>query len=176
MLPPYGNFVDRLNVSGTYEELKICVQYGTAHIETVECVINDAVLTQAHDAKSVYGRFEEGICNAIAGNHTEITEWFVQNMGFFIKYQMETRVHSKDPQSFNTRDDKPTWSDFMKWVIQVILSADKMGVTAATAASIITTDVFGKEYRNMFPRAIKAVGNYNEIYRRNLGGIVRCTV
>ncbi|MFO7700943.1 MAG: amino acid ABC transporter substrate-binding protein [Acidimicrobiia bacterium] len=91
---------------------------------------------------------------------------------------------SKEPLGPATRQGDDQWFDIIQWTVFATFIADEAGVTAATVDSMMNdtpelTRLFGgeEEYQtsmglspDAFANAIKAVGNYGEIFERNLTG------
>lgn len=93
-------------------------------------------------------------------------------------------VISKEPLGPVTRGDDLAWFNVVKWVNFALINAEELGITSATAHEALAStkpDVrrfVGTEgdlgaklgLDNAFAiRAVKAVGNYAEIYERNVG-------
>jgi general L-amino acid transport system substrate-binding protein len=93
-------------------------------------------------------------------------------------------VISKEPLGPVTRGDDLAWFNVVKWVNFALVNAEELGITSATADEALAStkpDVrrfVGTEgdlgaklgLDNAFAiRAVKAVGNYAEIYERNVG-------
>ncbi len=94
-------------------------------------------------------------------------------------------VISKEPLSPVVRQGDPGWTDIVRWTLNALILAEEMGVTAKTADQM-ATDSGNPEVRRLLGsdtgyggmlglddlwarRAIKAVGNYGELFERNLG-------
>ena len=72
-----------------------------------------------------------------------------------------------------TRQDDPRWSDFVYWINAVTFYAEEQGITKETAhKELPAVNLFGPLYRDMLRNAIQAVGNYGDIYARNVQDIV----
>jgi general L-amino acid transport system substrate-binding protein len=93
-------------------------------------------------------------------------------------------VISKEPLGPVTRSDDFPWFNIVKWVNFALVNAEELGVSAANADEALAStkpDVrrltgaeggFGKSLgldEAWAIRAVKATGNYSEIYERNLG-------
>lgn len=93
-------------------------------------------------------------------------------------------VISKEPLGPVTRSDDFPWFNIVKWVNFALVNAEELGVSAANADQATAStkpDVrrltgaeggFGKSLgldEAWAIRAVKATGNYSEIYERNLG-------
>jgi general L-amino acid transport system substrate-binding protein len=93
-------------------------------------------------------------------------------------------VISKEPLGPVVRNDDVAWFNLVKWVAFGLVDAEELGVTSGNTDMALTStkpDIkrlaglegdFGKSFGvdNAFVlRAVKAVGNYGEIFDRNLG-------
>jgi len=70
------------------------------------------------------------------------------------------------------RQDDHDWDTFVYWVVMATIIAEDRGINLANSTKMPEVFVFGSEYNRMLRDAILAVGSYEEIYNRNLEGIV----
>ena len=99
-------------------------------------------------------------------------------------YVLFPEVISKEPLGPVVRDDDPQWFDIVKWVIYATVAAEEKGVTSANVATMRGSE--DPEVRRLLgvdpglgetlgldetwaARVIEQVGNYGEIFERNLG-------
>jgi len=98
-------------------------------------------------------------------------------------------VLSKEPLSPATVNADPVWSDAVRWTIYALMQAEELGITQANVDARVAeakakpnlADLrrflgvegdFGKQLGlppDFVVQAIKAVGNYGEIFERNVG-------
>jgi general L-amino acid transport system substrate-binding protein len=93
-------------------------------------------------------------------------------------------IISKEPLGPSVRQGDSQWFTIIRWVHFALLSAEELGVTRANIADMLHSAnpdirrLLGNEAEfgiglgldnNFAVRVIKAVGNYGEIYERNLG-------
>lgn len=83
-------------------------------------------------------------------------------------------VISKEPLGPVVRQDDPQWSDINRWVMFLLINAEEVGWTQSLAskAMIETTDKVNAQLgldKEWAVNVIKAVGNYGEIFARNVG-------
>jgi len=93
-------------------------------------------------------------------------------------------VISKEPLGPVVRNDDVNWFNLVKWVAFGLIDAEELGVTSANADKALASTKpqvrrltgaeggFGKAFgvNDAFVlQAVKAVGNYDEIFQRNLG-------
>ena len=94
-------------------------------------------------------------------------------------------IISKEPHAPVVRHGDDQWFDIMRWTIFALLTAEELGITQANVESFLTSQnpeirrllgqagdhgpLMGVDRRWAY-NAIRAVGNYGEIFERNLGG------
>ena len=92
-------------------------------------------------------------------------------------------VISKEPLGPVVREGDDAWAEIVRWTLNALILAEELGVTAATADADDPRDPqtrrllgldgdFGEALgleNDWARRAISAVGNYGEIFERNLG-------
>lgn len=93
-------------------------------------------------------------------------------------------IISKEPFALAVRQGDDQWSDIVRWVHFILINAEELGVTKANVEQQLKSDnpeirrllgVEGKQgeafgLTNDFAvRIIKHVGNYSEVFERNLG-------
>ena len=72
-----------------------------------------------------------------------------------------------------TRQNDPQWSSFVNWVVDGTIHAEENGITQRLSNSMPVINVFGGNFSRFFRDALHAVGNYGEIYERNLSPLLR---
>jgi len=93
-------------------------------------------------------------------------------------------IISKEPLGPVTRDDDPAWTDLVRWTLFGLIDAEEKGLTAtALAADVPNVEAerakaaaLGKPAaaalkvdEDWLANVIAGVGNYGEIFARNLG-------
>jgi len=67
-----------------------------------------------------------------------------------------------------TRQDDLQWSSFVFWIVEATFYAEENGITMALSNDMPTVNLFGHDFQRMFRDVILSVGNYGEIYERNV--------
>lgn len=96
---------------------------------------------------------------------------------------LEERV-SHEPLAAAVRDDDPRWEDVVRWTLNALIAAERLGITAEDAAAAETpadrpdvarllndgalAERLGLD-ADWARRAVAAAGNYAEIYERSIG-------
>ena len=93
-------------------------------------------------------------------------------------------VISKEPLGPMVRHGDDQWFDIVKWTLFALVTAEELGVTQANVDEMAKSDkpefkrAFGTDgnlgeqlglTKDWFSRIVKAVGNYGEVYERNVG-------
>ena len=167
---------------------EVCVQSGT----TTEKNLSDYSRAQNLKLKPVvFESFEaslkaffSGRCRAYTTDATSlatILQREVRNPG---DYAILPELISKEPLGPVVRRGDDEWFAIVKWVVNALIEAEELGITQANADAqkassdpavlrlLGVAEDLGKSLqldRDWAYRAIKAVGNYGEIYERNLG-------
>ena len=166
----------------------ICVTSGT----TTELNLADAFRQRNinftpltfEDTASVYGAYEEGRCDLATSDLSQLAA--VQTG--FADPEAHTLLDitiSKEPLTPAVPHGDAQWFDIVKVVIWGLINAEEFGVTQANVDEMMTSDnvevrrLLGAEGEwgqadlglpaDAIARAIRAVGNYGEIYDRYMG-------
>ena len=67
-----------------------------------------------------------------------------------------------------TRQDDVQWTDFVRSMVAATIHAEDMGITKTTAGDMPLMVLFGPDYYQCLRDVILAIGNYAEIYKRNI--------
>ena len=93
-------------------------------------------------------------------------------------------IISKEPLGPATRQGDDQWADIIRWVYNATVTAEEKGITSANVQSMMTANdpeilrLLGVEgsqgeelglNKDWAYQVIKQIGNYGEIYNRNLG-------
>jgi general L-amino acid transport system substrate-binding protein len=100
-------------------------------------------------------------------------------------------VISKEPLGPAVRQGDDQWFNLVKWTLYSLINAEELGVRSATIDDAVkspnpniqrlvgTEGEFGEQLgltRDWAARAVRAVGNYGEIYERNVGTQSRLSI
>ncbi|HWK45539.1 MAG TPA: amino acid ABC transporter substrate-binding protein [Stellaceae bacterium] len=128
--------------------------------------------------------FFSGRCDAYTTDKSGLAAVRASRAGQPGDYVILPETISKEPISLATRKDDPQFSDIVRWTMYALIEAEERGITAATIDSFKTsTDPGVQRLLGVVPgmgaalglpetwayTAIKSVGNYGEIFERNLG-------
>ena len=163
------------NEGSVCSETVICVADGSTHIGVILANYPNASIATEPGLRDMYEHFANGFCNVIAAEQFDLAESVMRDQsGYKGEYAIGNNVHSKEPFALVTRDDDVIWSDFVNWVMQTLIAAEDEGITSDVAHLIPLRSeaFFGDEFSSMFRDVVSVVGNYGEIYERNLEHIL----
>jgi len=170
----------------------ICVQTGTTTEQNVADHFTDIGLTydpQGGLSQDVAAAFFEGRCDVLTADASDLASRIVVRDDAD-DYKILPQIISKEPLAPGVRDYDSDWKDVVNWVVHGLLRAEEIGITqdnvAAMAANPPNTEVarlLGVSYEGgevaslgfeavdpqFIQRALAAVGNYGEIYNREIG-------
>lgn len=135
------------------------------------------------DEDALYSAFTQGRCQAATSDRSQLTARR-QSLPNPNNYEVLSEVISKEPLGAAVRNNDSKWADAVKWITFSTFQTEELGITKASLAQAeASTDpevkrLLGKEgtlgtdmglANDFVVRITKAVGNYGEIYDRNVG-------
>ena len=170
----------------------ICVESGT----TTELNLADRMreINAAYTplkfqtADQTYAAYLQGRCVAVTSDRSQLA---AKRTGFPTPaaHTLLPEVLSKEPLTPATVNADPGWADAVRWTIYALMQAEELGITQANVAAKLAeakanpnlADLrrflgvegdFGKQLGlppDFVVKAITAVGNYGEVFERNVG-------
>ncbi|MDX2212538.1 MAG: amino acid ABC transporter substrate-binding protein [Oculatellaceae cyanobacterium bins.114] len=165
----------------------ICVETGT----TTELNLTDRMRelnvqftpVVFQDADAAYAAFAEGRCQGMTSDKSQLAarRTTLPNPD---SYSLLDVTMSKEPLGPVTVNNDSRWFDTVKWVTYGLFQAEEFGITQANVDQQLSSEspdirrFLGAEGdlgtqlglpNDFMVRVIKAVGNYGEIYERNVG-------
>jgi general L-amino acid transport system substrate-binding protein len=132
---------------------------------------------------ALYRALYDGQCPAVTQDVSALSPTILAS-GRAAEYAVLPDIVAKDPLGLHVRAGDDQWLDIVRWTHNALLEAEEQGITQANVANLRDNGApverrllggipgFGKklglEERWAFD-AIRAVGNYGEIYDRNIG-------
>ncbi|NUM48272.1 MAG: amino acid ABC transporter substrate-binding protein [Anaerolineales bacterium] len=165
----------------------ICVQAGTTTELNLADTFSSRNLTYTplvfDTADEVAGAYEEGRCD---GFTTDISGLVSRRtiLADPSAHIILEEVMSKEPLGPSVRHGDDQWYDIVQWVVFATMQAEELGVNSSNVDEMLASDnpsirfLLGVEgdmglklglANNWAYNVIKLVGNYGEIYDRNLG-------
>jgi general L-amino acid transport system substrate-binding protein len=161
--------------SGTTAEQNLADQMSNRKIEYTSVVFGDE--------DTLYNSYAQGRCEAITADRTQL----IGRRAILPNPENHTilkTVMSKEPLGPLVVDGDSTWFDAVKWITYALIQAEEFGINSSNLNTFInssdpnikrflgTEESFGEAMglpNDFAARIIKHVGNYGEIYERNIG-------
>ncbi|MEQ8602274.1 MAG: amino acid ABC transporter substrate-binding protein [Marivibrio sp.] len=177
--------VTRLDEVG---EASVCVSRNTTTIRTLEELVrtrHPGLVIKAYDSsEGVYSSFFSRECDLLSQDRVALVSQRLNRAADPSDYVLLDDVVSKEPLGPATRTDDEDWFDIVQWTVFALILAEEHGLSSGALDSFATSE--NPEVRRLLGldegvgalfklddgwarRAIEAVGNYGEIYARNLG-------
>lgn len=169
------------------EGLSICVETGT----TTELNLTDQFRQRGvsfepvvfQDADAAYQAYEEGRCEGMTSDKSQLVARRSTLSEPEAHILLEATM-SKEPLGPVTINNDSAWFDTVKWITYGLIQAEEFGLTADTIEDAVNSEdpnilrfvgaegTLGTDMglpNDFMLNAIKHVGNYGEIFERNLG-------
>ncbi len=183
MVPRSSNLLSSLELGGN----NVCVLKGT----TSEANLPDyfvennmkyetVALSTSTEAVAAYENEE---CQVITSDMSQLYAWRLQLSEPSEQVILPDAI-SKEPLGPVVRQDDPAWATFVKWVLFALINAEEMGISSDTIGEALVSNKpairrflgiegeLGSDLgtaNDWTVQVIKIVGNYGEIFDRNLG-------
>jgi general L-amino acid transport system substrate-binding protein len=176
----------------TVEDLEggtICVQTGTTTLQNLTdfMAVNGVNYEPAvfDDVNQTYGAYAEGRCDAATSDKSQLTSVARAVLPDPENHVILDLTLSKEPLGPVVRHGDDQWLDIVKWTIYATIAAEEYEVTSANVDDVMGSTenqeilrLLGQDSElgtmlglsnDWAYNVIKQVGNYSEIYERNLG-------
>ncbi len=176
-IPHYVACAEQRSTAANCSGLQICAEAGTTYVQVVMNWFPNSTLIPP-SIYYWYVNFVEGYCNVLAGDRFELAKDNLLQAGYTGDYTISSNLFTNEPIALVTRDDDAEWSDVVNLAVLALLSAEEQNVTQRAALDALhSTLLFGDSPRFSLLEVVAAVGNYGDIYKRNLQSMVpRATV
>jgi len=165
----------------------VCVTSGT----TTEKNLGDAMRGAGaaytpvvlEDADQVFSAYDSGRCDAVTSDKSQLASRQTTLADPAAHVILDVTL-SKEPLGPAVLQGDAQWADVVNWVVFGLVAAEEFGITAATVDTFLASDdpeirrLLGVEDalgeglglgNDFMVPVLRAVGNYGEIYDRNLG-------
>jgi general L-amino acid transport system substrate-binding protein len=165
----------------------VCVLRGTPYLARLQEWFAErkrAVVPAMFDTQAaMYQAFYDGKCNAITQDISALASTVIAS-GRANDYAMLPDLVARDPLAPYVRTGDEEWLDVVRWTHFALLEAEELGITQANVDEELRSSLPGaRRLLGVAPEngkllgldekwaynAIKQVGNYAEIYDRNVG-------
>jgi len=165
----------------------VCVQTGTTTEQNLADQMRKLGVKYTpivfEDVNAAFATYEEGRCDGITADRSALVarRSVLKNPDEHI---LLDELLSKEPLAPAVINGDARWFDTVKWVIFGLIEAEELGINSQNIDSFTNTDnsvvkrLLGTEGnlgqglglpKDFVARAVRKVGNYGEIYNRNLG-------
>lgn len=174
----------------TLEDLdgkSVCVLAGTTNEETLADRMRAIGLNYSpvvfEDIDLMYEAYGQGRCEAASSDRSQLTSRRA-SLAKPDNHKVLEEVLSKEPLGPLIADGDPQWFDVVKWVAYAMVEAEELGINSQNIDSFAKSKDpeirrflgmegdLGKEMglpNDFAKRIVKHVGNYGEVYERNIG-------
>ena len=161
--------------SGTTTELNLADQFRAAGVSYEPVVFEDQ--------NAAFQAYDEGRCDAVTSDRSQLATQGQAVLQNFDDHVILDVVMSKEPLAPAVSQGDEKWADVVHWVVYGMIQAEELGITSANVDEFLTSEdpvvrrLLGVEgelgsklglSNDFVYRAIKLVGNYGEVYERNL--------
>ncbi|NJK65297.1 MAG: amino acid ABC transporter substrate-binding protein [Microcoleus sp. CSU_2_2] len=166
----------------------ICVQTGTSTEQNLSDQMRKLGVKYTpvvfEDVNATFATYQEGRCQGVTADRSQLVSkrTTLPNSANNVILPV---VMSKEPLAPAVKSGDPKWSDAVKWIVFAAIEAEDLGINSANVDQIAasSTDpnvkrLLGKEGdlgkglglpNDYAARIVKKVGNYGEMYDRNIG-------
>ncbi len=190
-----GIMVKKSSNIKSLEDLKnssICIQVGTTHEANLTEQLGKRNITYKpvtfDEVNAMFNAYQAGRCTAVTADLSALSSRRTL-LPKSTDHILLDAVLSKEPLAPAVRDGDSRWSNAVRWIIYGATAAEELGITSKNISEsnknnpeitrfLGIPDANGKSSdlgKNMgltndfAARVVKSVGNYGEIYDRNLG-------
>ncbi len=163
--------------TGTTSELNVADALAAAGVSYQTSVFDDE--------GTLWTAYETGQCESISSDRSYLASYSKTNMGNPDDHVVLADIISKEPLAPYVRNDDASWGKIIRWIVAAAINAEEMGITSENIDQVRadTTDPRVQRFMgdigdlgtnlglpaDFAYQVIKQIGNYGEIYSRNLG-------
>jgi len=154
-----------------------------AYFQTKGLTLVQVPLKSAEDFKEIRDALETGRCSAYSADVTELGA-IRSGMPHFENFEILPQMISKEPLAQLVRQDDTQFFDILRWTVNALVYAEELGIGSSNLDETMSSNdrsvqiflgvISGNGKALGLPErwayaVIKAVGNYGEIFERNVG-------
>lgn len=185
-----GIMVDKNSGINSLKDFKgktICTQTGTTNEQNLADKMRELNIPYQsvvfEDINAAYAAYAEGRCQAVTSDRSQLISRRTTLPNPADRIILD-EVISKEPLAPAVRDGDAKWFDVVKWSVYALINAEELKINSQNVASLATSNnpeikrFLGTEgnlgeglglANNFAANIVKHVGNYGEVYDRNLG-------
>lgn len=166
----------------------ICVQTGTSTEQNLSDQMRKLGVKYTpvvfEEVNATFATYQEGRCQGVTADRSQLVSKRT-TLPNSENNVILPEVMSKEPLAPAVKSGDPKWSDAVRWIIFAAMEAEELGINSTNVDQIVasSTDpnvkrLLGKEGdlgkglglpNDYAARIVKQVGNYGEMYDRNIG-------
>ena len=116
-----------------------------------------------------------GECNVIDGESCDISKLTLRDYGYPVDSDVEYHVgknkHTTEVIAIASRSDDIQFSKILRWVVFGFSHAEEEYITKVHASLMTESKYFGNYLSRIWKDSIGTVGDYGEIFERNLASL-----
>ena len=165
----------------------ICIRSGTTNEQNIADQMRKRGISYQpvvfEDIDALYAAYEQGRCAGVTSDRSQLTarRAILANPE---KHEVSSLVLSKEPLGPMVANGDAKWFDAVKWITFALIQAEELEINSQNISSFEKTEdpqirrFLGQEGNlgedmglpnDFAARIVKHVGNYGEIYERNIG-------
>lgn len=166
----------------------ICVQTGTSTEQNLSDQMRKLGIKYSpvvfEEVNATFAAYQEGRCQGVTADRSQLVSKRT-TLPNSENNVILPEVMSKEPLTPAVKSGDPKWSDAVRWIIFAAIEAEELGINSTNVDQIATSStdpnvkrLLGKEGdlgkglglpNDYALRIVKKVGNYGEMYDRNIG-------
>ncbi|TCK29030.1 amino acid ABC transporter substrate-binding protein (PAAT family) [Ancylobacter aquaticus] len=183
MVPAAKNVMGALELGGS----KVCTQSGTTSVQNAEDYFRqnkmELELIQLPSVDEVVKAYADGKCDVLT---TDVSQLYALRLklGTPADHVVLPDVISKEPLGPVVRQGDDNWLNIVKWSYYALVNAEELGISTQTLDQAATSEkpdvkrfvgsdgAYGEKLgltKDWATRIVKSVGNYGEVFERNIG-------
>lgn len=170
-----------------FEGRSVCVETGTTTELNLTDQMRELGVTFSpqtfQDADAAYAAYEAGSCEGMTSDRSQLVARR-STLSNPDEHELLDVTMSKEPLGPVTVNNDSAWFDTVKWVTFALIEAEELGLTSENIGEAASSEdpnvlrfvgaegTLGEDMglpNDFAARAVAAVGNYSEIFERNLG-------
>jgi general L-amino acid transport system substrate-binding protein len=171
MAPAARGWVSAMEIAGA----KVCAQRGTTTEANAKAFFGQNSLTADVVTLGTFAELRDsyaaGTCDAVTADRSALA---AMRMGFDQPdaHTLLPEVISKEPLGPVVRNDDPAWTSVVRWVLFALINAEEQQQSTSNPPPAGASDIpalSDKLPRDWYPNVIRLIGNYGEVFERNIG-------
>ena len=183
MVPAAKNVTGALELGGS----KVCTQAGTTSVDNVQDYFKqnkmELELIQLPNVDELVKAYADGKCDVLT---TDVSQLYALRLKLPkpADHVVLPDVISKEPLGPVVRQGDDNWLNIVKWSFYALVNAEELGISTGTLAQasqsakpdvqrfVGSDGAYGEKLgltKDWAMRIVKSVGNYGEVFERNVG-------